>query len=114
VDLVKKHEYFKGLKIEFPNLPDDLIEMCVGAFMKQPKTFVELHKKDLKEQKEQRHRGAAGGARCDGRLSAAKLEELNARFLAEQALVVNKAWVELAPATTGDGDTPTIKSVSEE
>jgi hypothetical protein len=95
VDLVKKREYFTALKLEFPNLADDLIELCVLAFMKQPKTFVELHKKD---QKEQRQRGAAGGARPDGRLNAAKLEELNARFLAEQALVANKAWVE--PSTT--------------
>jgi hypothetical protein len=97
VDLVKKHEYFTGLKLEFPNLPDELIELCVTAFMKQPKTFIELHKKEQKEQKDKKHHGGRG-ARAG--MSAAKLEELNARFLEQQAKVENKAWVEVADVAT--------------
>lgn len=84
---MKKHEYFTGLKLEFPNLPDDLIELCVAAFMKQPKTFIELHKKESKK-------GKCAIARRGAMLDAAKMEELNARFLEEQANVRNKAWVE--------------------
>lgn len=110
MDLVKKHEYFTGLKLEFPGLPDDLIELSVVAFIKQPKTFIELHKKELKEQ---RQRGDTAKRPTGGRgtvLDAAKLEALNARFLGEQALVENKAWVE----PTDDPSDPRHNFVSEE
>lgn len=93
MDLVKKHEYFTALKLEFPNLPDDLVDLCVEAFLKKPKMFIDMHRKELKAgaatTKTSRLSSHAG-------VSSTKLDELNARFLEEQAQVENKAWIQPA------------------